>query len=177
MNRQWLMVAAIVAGLGLGTWALTRFAAPAEGPQMGKRAPDYRVRNPATRDTVALRSHYAGHVTLVNIWATWCAPCRKEMPSMERLYQAYKDRGFRIAAVSLDEGDDAAVTAFGSELGLTFDLLHDQSGQMQQVYQTLGVPQSWLLDQNGRIVFVAIGSEEWDSAEHRARIEALLGSR
>ena len=96
---------------------------------------------------------------------------------MERLYQAYKDRGFRIAAVSLDEGDDAAVTAFGSELGLTFDLLHDQSGQMQQVYQTLGVPQSWLLDQDGRIVFVAIGSEEWDSAEHRARIEALLGSR
>ena len=177
MNRQWLMGAAIVAGLGLGTWALTRFAAPAEGPQMGQRAPDYRVRNPATHDTVALRSHYAGHVTLVNIWATWCAPCRKEMPSMERLYQAYKDRGFRIAAVSLDEGDDAAVTAFGSELGLTFDLLHDQSGQMQQVYQTLGVPQSWLLDQDGRIVFVAIGSEEWDSAEHRARIEALLGSR
>lgn len=177
VNRQWLMVAAIVAGLGLGTWALTQFVAPPEGPQMGQRAPDYRVRNPATHDTVALRTHYAGHVTLVNIWATWCGPCRKEMPSMERLYQAYKDRGFRIAAASLDEGDDAVVTAFGSELGLTFDLLHDQSGLMQQVYQTLGVPQSWLLDQNGRIVFVAIGSEEWDSPEHRARVEALLGSR
>ena len=177
MNRQWLMVAAIVAGLALGTWALTKFVEPPDGPQMGQRAPDYRVRNPATGDTIGLRSHYAGHVTLVNIWATWCGPCRKEMPSMERLYQMYQDRGFRIAAVSIDEGDESAVTAFGAELGLTFDLLHDKSGQMQQVYQTLGVPQSWLLDRNGRIVYVTIGGEMWDSPEHRTRVEALLGSR
>ena len=175
MNRQWLMVGAIVAGLVLGTWALTRYAAPAEGPQLGQRAPDYKVLNPATGDSVALRSDYAGHVTLVNLWATWCGPCRKEMPSMERLYQSYRARGFRIAAVSIDEGDDTAVTAFGKELGLTFDLLHDRSGRIQQVYQTLGVPQSWLLDARGRIVYVSIGGELWDSPDHRARIEALLG--
>ena len=177
MTRQWLLVGAIVGGLGLGAWALTRYGAAPEGAQIGQRAPDYKVRNPATQDTIALRSHYAGQVTLINIWATWCGPCRKEMPAMERLYQAYRDRGFRIAAVSVDEGDDAAVTAFGTELGLTFDLLHDQSGLMQQVYQTLGVPQSWLLDRQGRIVYVAIGGEDWDSADHRARVEALLGSR
>jgi cytochrome c biogenesis protein CcmG/thiol:disulfide interchange protein DsbE len=177
MNRQWLMVGAIVAGLGLGAWALTRYAAPPEGPQMGQRAPDYKVLQPTTGDSIALRSHYAGHVTLVNIWATWCGPCRKEMPSMERLYQRYKDRGLRIAAVSIDEGDDAAVTAFGKDLALTFDLLHDRSGQIQQVYQTVGVPQSWLLDQRGRIVDVSIGGETWDSPEHLARIDALLGSR
>ena len=176
MNRQWIMVGAVVAGLGLGAWALTRYAAPPEGAQMGQRAPDYRVLNPVTGDSVSLRSGYAGHVTLINIWATWCGPCRKEMPSMERLYQLYKDRGFRIAAVSVDEGSDEAVLAFGKQLGLTFDLLHDQSGLMQQTYQTLGVPQSWLLDADGRIVYVGIGGEMWDSDEHKARIDKLLGS-
>ncbi|MEP6591889.1 MAG: TlpA disulfide reductase family protein [Gemmatimonadota bacterium] len=177
MNRQWLLVGMLALGLGLGAWALTRYAPPAEGPQLGQRAPDYRVLMLATGDTVGVRSHYAGHVTLVNIWATWCGPCRKEMPSMERLYHDYRDRGFRIAAVSVDEGDDSAVRAFGEELGLSFDLLHDRSGQIQQVYQTVGVPQSWLLDQDGRVVYVGIGGEPWDSPEHRARLDALLGGR
>lgn len=177
MNRQWIMVGAIVGGMGIGAWGLTRYAVPPEGAQLGQRAPEYRVRNPVTGDSISLRSHYAGHVTLINIWATWCGPCRTEMPSMERLYQAYRGRGFRIAAVSVDEGSAAAVTEFGKQLGLSFDLLHDQSGVMQQVYQTLGVPQSWLLDQNGRIAYVGIGGEMWDNAEHRARVEALLGNR
>lgn len=177
MNRQWLLVGMLALGLGLGAWALTRYAPPAEGPQFGQRAPDYRVPMLATGDTVGVRSHYAGHVTLVNIWATWCGPCRKEMPSMERLYHDYRDRGFRIAAVSVDEGDDAAVRAFGQELGLSFDLLHDRSGRIQQVYQTVGVPQSWLLDQDGRIVYGGIGGEPWDSPEHRARLDVLLGGR
>lgn len=176
MNKQWLMVGAIVAGLGIGVWALTRFAPPPEGPQMGQRAPDYTVRNVATGDSIAIRSHYAGHVTLINIWATWCGPCRKEMPSMERLYQVYKARGFRVAAVSIDEGDGTGVTPFGKELGLTFDLLHDRSGLIQQAYQTIGVPQSWLIDASGRIVYVGIGGEDWDTAEQRSRVESLLGS-
>lgn len=176
MNRQWLMVGAIAAGLGIGAWALTQYAPPAEGPQFGQRAPDYRVPLVATGDSIQLRRHYAGKVTLINIWATWCGPCRKEMPSIERLYQSYKARGFRVAAVSVDEGDDTPVKAFAKELGLHFDLLHDRSGNIQQLYQVVGVPQSWLLDRNGRIVYVGIGGEEWDTPEHRARIDALLGS-
>ncbi|MES2125366.1 MAG: TlpA disulfide reductase family protein [Gemmatimonadota bacterium] len=177
MNRQWLMVGAIVAGLGIGAWALTRYAPPAEGPQFGQRAPDYRVPMVTTGDSIQLRSHYAGKVTLINLWATWCGPCRKEMPSIERLYQSYKDRGFRVAAVSVDEGDDEPVRNFASEFGLTFDLLHDRSGRIQQLYQVVGVPQSWLLDRNGRIVYVGIGGEEWDTPERRAQVDALLGGK
>ncbi|MEO5798669.1 MAG: TlpA disulfide reductase family protein [Gemmatimonadales bacterium] len=177
MNRQWLGVGAIVLGLGVGAWALTKYASPPDGAQLGNRAPDFKVLNPVTHDSVSLRANYGGHVTLINVWATWCGPCRKEMPSMERLYQQYKDRGFRIAAVSVDEGDDAAVLAFGKQLELSFDLLHDQSGLIQQTYQTMGVPQSWLVDADGRIVYVGIGGEMWDSAEQKARVEALLGSR
>src|SRR5690606_32006678 len=141
--RQWMMVGLVVAGLGLGVWGLTRFAPAPVGGTVGERAPDYRVLDLATGDSVYLRSHYDGYVTLVNIWATWCLPCRAEMPAMEEVYQDYRDRGFRIAAVSVDAGSSAKVTDFGSELGLTFDLLHDASGGIQQSFRTLGVPQSF----------------------------------
>jgi cytochrome c-type biogenesis protein len=97
------------------------------------------------------------------------------MPSMERLWQEYRHRGFRIAAVSVDAGDAERVLAFAEELGLTFELLHDRSGLIQQEYRMIGVPQSFLLDRNGTIRFVALGEERWDSPEHRERIEALLG--
>jgi peroxiredoxin len=174
VKRHTLPLLAIVLGLALGGWALMRYAPPPEGAQVGKRAPDYRVPRVGTVDTVGLRSAYRGHVTLVNIWATWCVPCRAEMPAIERAWQAYRDRGFRVAAVSIDEGSDSTVNAFARELGLTFDLLHDRSGLIQQAYQTIGVPESFLLDAHGTITYVVLGERKWDSPELRARIEAAL---
>jgi peroxiredoxin len=170
-----MMVGLVVGGLGIGAWALARYAPPPEGATVGQRAPDYRVLDLATGDSVGLRSAYEGQVTLINVWATWCAPCRAEMPSMERLYQEYRGRGFRIAAVSVDAGDSGKVTDFATELGLTFDLLHDRSGLIQQAYRMIGVPQSFLLDRSGKIVFLSLGEEHWDSSAHRSRIERLLG--
>lgn len=168
------MVGLVVAGLGLGAWALTRYAPPPEGAQIGMRAPDYTVANVMTGDSIGLRSGYEGKVVLINVWATWCIPCRKEMPSMERLWSEFRNDGFAIAAVSVDDASPEEVRAFAEELGLTFDILHDRSGNIQPTYQTLGVPQSYLLDRRGRVVEVALGEERWDSAEHRARITALL---
>ncbi len=175
MMRQWQMVALIIGGIALGAWGLTRYAPPPEGVEVGRRAPEYRLVDLATGDSVSLREHFAGQVTLVNVWATWCAPCRAEMPSMERTWQEFRGRGFRIAAVSVDAGNPDKVRAFADELGLTFDLLHDRSGLIQQEYRMIGVPQSFLLDRDGTIRFVALGEEHWDSAEHRGRIAALLG--
>lgn len=175
MKRQWFWMGCVIAGIALGAWGLTRFAPPPEGAELGRRAPDYRVLALASGDSVGVRSGYEGQVTLVNIWATWCAPCRAEMPSMERVYQLYRDRGFRIAAVSVDAGSPDKVHRFAEELGLTFDLLHDASGGIQQAYRTIGVPQSFLLDRRGNIAWIALGEEDWDSAEHRERIERLLG--
>lgn len=174
MRRQWLMVLAIVAGIALGGWALTRFAPAPEGVAVGNRAPDYRALDLASGDSVSLRDAYAGAVTLVNVWATWCAPCRAEMPSMQRVYADFKDRGLRIAAVSVDAGDPGKVRDFAATLGLTFDLLQDASGEIQQVYQMIGVPQSMLLDRDGTIAYIALGEERWDSPENRARITRLL---
>ena len=173
--KQWLMVLLVLAGIALGAWGLTRFAPPPEGAAMGRKAPDYKVVNIATGDSLGVRSGYDGYVTLVNIWATWCAPCRAEMPSMQEVYAQYRDRGFRIAAVSVDAGSADKVTEFGRELGLTFDLLHDPSGAIQQAYRTIGVPQSFLVDRRGVVQWITLGEEDWRRPEHRERIERLLG--
>jgi cytochrome c biogenesis protein CcmG/thiol:disulfide interchange protein DsbE len=160
--------------LGIGAAALTRFGAAVDRVSVGKRAPDFRAIDLASGDTVSLQGRYRGYVTLLNIWATWCAPCRVEMPGMERVYQALAPEGFRIAAVSIDEGNPEDVRDFGRELGLSFDLLHDRATRVTQVYQTTGVPESFLLDRNGIIVKRIIGPHDWNSPVNRALIERLL---
>lgn len=175
MKRQWLMVLAIVSGLGLGAWALVAFGPRIEGVEVGRRAPDYTAVNIAGGDSVSLRDRYSGKVTLVNIWATWCIPCRVEMPAMEQLYQELGPKGFRIAAVSVDEGSIEDVRAFARDLDLTFDILHDRSGMIQRAYQTTGVPESFLLDEQGIIVRKVIGEHPWASAMNRRIVAQLLG--
>ena len=174
--KQWMMVLLVLAGIALGAWGLTRFAPVPEGAAIGRRAPDYRVVNVATGDSLNVRSGYDGYVTLVNIWATWCAPCRAEMPSMQEVFSEYRERGFRIAAVSVDVGSSDKVIAFGRELGLTFDLLQDANGGIQQAYRTIGVPQSFLVDRRGVVQWITLGEEDWRRPEHRERIERLLGN-
>jgi thiol-disulfide isomerase/thioredoxin len=173
-RRAWIAVTLVAASLGVGAWALVRYAPQPEGAQVGRRIPDFRLRQLATGDTIGIRTAYAGHVTLVNIWATWCHPCLEEMPSLERLYRAYGDRGFRVAAVNIDATDPAPVLAFVRRLGLSFDILHDRSGTIQQAYQTIGVPTSFLIDKHGRITYIAMGAEAWDSPVDHLRIEHLL---
>ena len=122
---------------------------------------------------------------MVNIWATWCSPCRYEMPSMERLHQRFKDDGLRILAVSVDAelgktdqggrpGGD--LRAFADSLGLTFTLLHDPSGEIQNLYQTTGVPETLLVGRDGVIYKKVAGPTEWDASEHQELIGRLLAS-
>jgi cytochrome c biogenesis protein CcmG/thiol:disulfide interchange protein DsbE len=174
-SRQWSMVLAIVAGLALGAWALVAFGPKIEGVEVGKRAPDYRTVRLGTTDSISIQQEAKGQVTLVNIWATWCIPCRVEMPAMERLYQSLGPKGLRILAVSIDEGDAEDVQSFIKELGLTFEILHDQTGDIQRIYQTTGVPESFLLDKNGVIVKKVIGEHPWSSPSNQRIIADLLG--
>jgi cytochrome c biogenesis protein CcmG, thiol:disulfide interchange protein DsbE len=174
MSKQWMVVGIAVAGLLAGAVALARFGPDVQRVEVGARAPDFRAVDLATGDSVSLREHYRGAVTLVNIWATWCVPCRVEMPAMEKAYQSLAPRGFRIAAVSIDEGNPEDVQAFGRELGLSFDILQDRSTKVQQIYQTTGVPESFLLNREGVIVKRVIGAQDWGSAVNRALIERLL---
>ena len=173
MSKQWFVVGLVVLVMGTLTAMMIRFS-PDAAVAVGSKAPDFRLVHLATGDSISLREEYVGSVTLVNIWATWCAPCRLEMPSMQIAFEALSERGFRIAAISIDDGDSDKVVAFGEELGLTFDLLHDQSMRIQTLYQTTGVPESFLLDKNGIVVKRVIGWHDWSAPANRGLIERLL---
>jgi cytochrome c biogenesis protein CcmG, thiol:disulfide interchange protein DsbE len=172
MSKQWTLVGVVVAGLVLGAAAIT-WVAPDSGVAINHRTPNFQAINLATRDSASLED-YRGSVTLVNIWATWCLPCREEMPSMQKLYDSLATRGFRIAAISIDEGSPEDVTAFAEKFGLTFDILHDRSGQVERLYQTTGVPESFLLDRRGILVRRLIGAHDWSSPANIGAVERLL---
>jgi peroxiredoxin len=143
---------------------------------VGDRAPDFRaVRLPGGGP--ASLADYRGQVILLNVWATWCEPCRVEMPSMERLSRQFQGTGFRVVAVSIDQADSTVVNAFVKELGLTFDILHDQPGTIQRIYQTTGVPESFVIDRHGVIVQRVIGAADWDTPATDALVRRLLDAR
>jgi cytochrome c biogenesis protein CcmG, thiol:disulfide interchange protein DsbE len=176
MVRQWFWVGAIVLGIGLGAGALVWFGPQVKAVQVGAPAPDFRVYDLGSGDSISLRAHYKGTVTLINIWATYCVPCKVEMPSMQRLYDSLGSKGFKIAAVSIDPDGPQVVRKFTTDLRLNFDILQDQSGGIQQLYQTTGVPESFLVDKNGLIVKRVIGAQDWNGPVNRALVERLLAA-
>lgn len=172
-SKQWAFVGAVVAGLGLGGVAMVEFSKDIARVEVGARAPEFRAYDLASGDTVTLKK-YRNTVTLVNVWATWCIPCRVEMPAMEQLYDSLKSRGFKIAAVSIDEGPPQDVRTFAERLHLSFDVLQDRSRKIEEQYQTTGVPESFLIDRNGVIVKRVIGAHDWSAPVNRALVERLL---
>ena len=148
-SKQWIAVGCIVGALALGAAAMVRFGSEAGRVEVGAKAPDFHVYDLAAGDSLKIREHYKGTVTLVNIWATWCVPCKVEMPALERAYDSLGPSGFKIAAVSIDVDGPESVRKFTDEMHLTFDILQDRSGRIQEAYQTTGVPESFLLDRSG----------------------------
>jgi cytochrome c biogenesis protein CcmG/thiol:disulfide interchange protein DsbE len=172
MNRQWFVVIGVVAAIGVGATVMVRNAPPRI--EVGAIAPDFTVTNLATNKPVSLQEAYRGKVTLVNIWATWCGPCREEIPALDSLYRALEPRGLKIAAVSVDKGSAAEVTKFMDEFNVTFDILQDPEGTIQELYQSPKVPQSYLIGRDGRFVRIVYGSHPWASPANRRIIEQLL---
>ncbi|MDR2480146.1 MAG: redoxin domain-containing protein [Treponema sp.] len=118
-------------------------------------------------------SSLKGQVVFLNFWATWCGPCRMEMPSMEAVYQRLKDRGFTILAVNLGEQADA-VSAFMREHGLTFPAALDTSGKTGMQYGAQAIPTTYIIDRRGLIVSRVVGSIDWNGEKIIAAFEALL---
>ena len=160
-----------------GTQGLFSAVAP------GEEAPNFQVRD-LSGNAVELEDN-RGKVVMVNIWATWCAPCIEEMPSMERLYRELHSTGLEIMAVSVDAeigqvdrsrnqvGGD--IRAFGDSLGLTFPLFHDSSGSIEDLYKTTGVPETFVIGRDGVIYKKVAGATDWDAPEHKELIKRLLG--
>ena len=120
-------------------------------------------------------AQYKGKVVLVNFWATWCPPCRREMPSMQRLKEALAGEAFEVLAV--DVGEDAdTVQGFTSQLDtpLTFPILLDTRSRTMRDWKVAGLPSTYLVDKQGRIVANAVGGREFDHPEMLAAIRAVL---
>jgi peroxiredoxin len=171
---QWLAVGGIVTAL-VGTLVLGVAMAPEVTPvAVGTRAPAFQGLHLTRGDTVRL-SDYRGEVVLFNVWATWCAPCEYEMPSMERLYRELGPAGLRIVALSVDEEGPDHVLRWVRERDITFDILQDRSGRVETAYQITGYPESFVIDRDGVIVKKVIGPLEWDHPTQKALFRQLLG--
>ncbi|MEE9209560.1 MAG: TlpA disulfide reductase family protein [Kiloniellales bacterium] len=118
---------------------------------------------------------FQGRVVLVNFWATWCPPCIREMPSLDRLQAALKDRDLSVLAVSIDRGGAKVIVPFAERLRLEhLALYHDAKGALFQAFGVTGLPTSFLIDRRGQIVGAYPGPAEWDGPEARALIEHYL---
>lgn len=177
IRQQWLVVLAIVAALGLGLAVLVATLDDELFPVgIGSDAPDFRAVTLDGRAEARTIGDYEGDVVLLNIWATWCLPCREEMPSLQRLHEALGDDGLRIVAVSIDREADAAekIRDFARAYGLTFEILHDPTGEIQRGYQTTGVPETFVIGRDGTIRRKQIGAVNWFSEGNRTLFAALL---
>lgn len=177
VGRQWLVVGVVTLFLAGGAVTATKILRDELGSvAVGSRAPTFRAVTVDSTPQARTLSDYAGKVVLLNIWATWCGPCRVEMPSMEALHRDFAPRGLSIVAVSIDQiAGPPQIREFARELGLTFDILHDSAQAIVRDYQVRGYPQSFVIGRDGTIRRKVIGAEDWSSPANRGLMTALLG--
>jgi peroxiredoxin len=168
MKRLFLPIALLIAALG-GVAALQ---VSQRGPRTGYPAPDFAL--PDLKGATHRLAEYKGKVVFVNLWATWCPPCRMEMPAMERLYQKLRGRDFAMLAISEDEGGVGAVAPFVAEMGLSFPVLLDPDARLSPRFGATGYPETFIIDRNGNVVNHIIGPADWDGEEMMRYFHALL---
>jgi len=136
--------------------------------------PDFVLPDPAGKK-VSLKD-FRGKLVMLNFWATWCAPCREEMPTMERLYQEFKNKGFVILAVDVKDNKKDAL-AFIKELKLTFPVVFDPEGAVGLLYGAWGLPATYLIGLKGEGLARMWGPADWYSPGARELIKALLNEK
>ncbi|GMR20659.1 MAG: hypothetical protein BMS9Abin36_1255 [Gammaproteobacteria bacterium] len=166
MQRIILILAmslAVNSGMVMGSQTLSPVAKPFPAPDFNLKDEDgksYRL------------SDYRGKVVVLNFWATWCPPCREEMPSMERAWQKIKDENIVIIGVNVGEDEDA-IFAFTGLYPVTFPLPMDKDGAVIKQYPVMGLPTTYVINPAGKVVFSAVGSREWDDETLLDRLRAL----
>jgi thiol-disulfide isomerase/thioredoxin len=178
--RDWIVTAAfvvVIGGLVAVGW-LSREPVPVT---TGEPAPELRL--PLIDGDTADLAEYRGRVVMLNIWATWCPPCITELPSMQRVYEAYADQGLTILAVAVDVrpgtvGVDGrivgVVSEFADRFGLTFDVAVDPTGGTERLLGVNNLPTTFLIDRAGRIRVREVGGRHWDREPYVEMIESLL---
>jgi peroxiredoxin len=123
---------------------------------------------------VRLSDYYGKKVVFVNIWATWCTECKKELPTVQAMYEKFRGDDFEVLAVSIDALGKKVVVPFMEEFGLKFPALLDTSGSVQLLYGTTGVPETFIIDKRGNVAFVEIGAGDWREPGKQALIRGLM---
>ncbi len=178
LQRNWTLFSILVLVTGAG-WmvfsppppdAITNGQIPA--PREGFLAPNFTLQDDQG-NTVQL-SDLRGKPVLVNLWASWCAPCKAEMPAMQAVYETYASQGFTILAVNTTFQDQKeSALAFSQSLGLTFPILFDMDGKVASQYQVRAMPTSFFIDQEGVVQHMVIGGPMSEGLL-RAEVEKLL---
>ena len=165
VGRLWLLASLLAASACVSV--------EGRGPQLGSPAPEY-VTATLQGDSISLAS-LRGQVVLVNLWATWCVPCRTETPYLQALFEEHADRGFRILGISQDVGDARQdIESFVEEFGVTYTILHDPRMRGLDIYRVLGLPGTFLVDREGILRWMQYGPiREGDPAFLRALEDAL----
>ena len=140
--------------------------------QVGDEAPNFMLRDLA--GNIVSLSQLRGKVVLLNFWATWCGPCRVEMPAMEQLYRTLPRGEFEILAVSTDSQGAAVTRPFQKRMGFTFPILHDSEYRVGLAYGARTIPITFMVDRQGIVRQKIFGARDWDSREARDLIQALL---
>ncbi len=157
-----LVAFAVIAAIAVSAYFFYQSTEPAPLIE-GSVAPGFTL--PLLHGGSARLSDYRGQVVLINLWASWCDPCKQEMPSMERLYQSMKGKPFVILAASVD-ANKSDVVQFVNQLGLTFPILLDPGKNVFNLYQASGQPESFIVDKNGKIAKHIIGPlADWNDQQ------------
>jgi peroxiredoxin len=153
----WFLQASSGQGSQVGQSQTITFGGPAAGPapKVGALAPDFTL--PDLEGKPVSLSSFRGKVVILNFFATWCPPCRAEMPDLEVVYKELKGQGFEVVAIDLQE-DERAVKGFASSLGLTFPILLDREASVFGQYHVTGLPTSYFIDREGVIRELTIGA-------------------
>ncbi len=142
--------------------------------KVGEVAPNFQLRD--LGGNMVTLAQLRGKIVLLNFWATWCGPCRVEMPAMEQLYRTFSHKEFEILAVSTDPQGAAVTRPFQQEMGFTFPILHDSEYRVGLTYGARSLPMTFMVDRQGVIRQKIFGARDWDSQEARELIQTLMKS-
>ncbi|MCL4479316.1 MAG: TlpA family protein disulfide reductase [Deltaproteobacteria bacterium] len=144
------------------------------GPEQNEKAPDFSL--PSINNNIIKLSDYRGKVVFLNFWATWCPPCRMELPSIERLSQKLKGLPFVVLAVNVDETNIQSIKQFAQDMGLTFTVLVDNN-TVSSMYRINALPTTLIIKKDGTIYAIVSGARAWDEQGYVDDFKKLISER
>ena len=141
----------------------------------GKKAPDFCLKNLNGKNVEF--KNFRRKVIFLNFWATWCGPCKEEMPSMEALYQDFREKDFTFLSISVDYEGLRPVKEYIEKNRYTFPVLIDPKCEVLDLYEVKEIPTTFIIDKNGRMIGKSIGPKDWKSQEVISLLNLLIGTR